>query len=107
MTLRMRAKGHDGEDNRIDGQRGMAAQKATGLRRSLADVTANETALRLRQEDLESHLIAAPAANWHEAAEKARYVLSLFAGTLVSEDRRRQMLIAAVLADFDRLAGEA
>jgi hypothetical protein len=91
----------------LDRHRGMAAQKATELRRLLADVAANETALRLRQAELEAHLVAAPAANWHEAAEKARYVLDLFAGTLTSEDRRKQALIAAVLADFDRLAGEA
>ncbi len=91
----------------LDQHRGMAAQKATELRRLLADVAANETALRLRQDELETHLVAAPAANWHEAAEKARYVLNLYAGTLTSEDRRRRTLIAAVLADFDRLAGEA
>ena len=46
----------------LDQHRGMAAQKATGLRRLLADVEANEKALRLRQDELESHLIAAPAA---------------------------------------------
>jgi len=90
----------------LDQHRGMAAQKATGLRRLLADVEANEKALRLRQDELESHLIAAPAANWHEAAEKARYLLNLFAATLASQDPRRQKLIAAVLADFERLAGE-
>jgi hypothetical protein len=90
----------------LDQHRGMAAQKATDLRRMLADVEANEAALRLRQEELESHLVAAPATNWREAAEKARYLLNLLAGTLTSQDPRRQMLIAAVLADFDRLAGE-
>jgi hypothetical protein len=91
----------------LDDHRGMAAQKATELRRLLADVVADETALRLRQEELETHLVAAPAANWHEAAEKARYLLNLFAGTLPPADRRRQKLIAAVLADFDRLADQA
>jgi hypothetical protein len=90
----------------LDQHRGMAAQKATDLRRLLADVEANEAALRLRQGELESHLIAAPAENWREAAEKARYLLNLFAGTLTSQDARRQMLIAAVLADFERLSGE-
>jgi hypothetical protein len=50
----------------LDEHRGMAAQKATDLRRLLADVEANETALRLRQDELEAHLIAAPAANWGE-----------------------------------------
>jgi hypothetical protein len=90
----------------LDQRRGMAAQKATGLRRLLAEVVADQCALRLRQEELESHLLAAPAANWHEAAEKARYLLDLFAATLSAEDPRRQKLIAAVLADFDRLASE-
>jgi hypothetical protein len=90
----------------LDQHRGMAAQKATDVRRLLADVEANEMSLRLRQDELESHLIAAPAANWEEAAEKARYLLNLFAATLTSQDPRRQQLIAAVLADFKRLSDE-
>jgi hypothetical protein len=90
----------------LDEHRGMAAQKATDLRRLLADVEANEKALRVRQDELEAHLIAAPAANWQEAAEKARYLLNLFAGTLWAQDPRRQTLIAAVLADFQRLSVE-
>ena len=90
----------------LDEHRGMAAQKATDLRRLLADVEANEAALRLRQDELESHLIAAPAANWEEAAGKARYLLNLFAATLSVQDPRRQTLIAAVLADFQRLSAE-
>ena len=90
----------------LDQHRGMAAQKATDLRRLLAEVKANEKALRTRQDELEAHLIAAPAANWPEASEKARYLLNLFAATLAAQDPRRQRLIAAVLADFDRLGGE-
>jgi hypothetical protein len=91
----------------LDRRRGMAAQKATGLRRLLANVEANEKELRLRQDELETHLIAAPAANWHDASEKARYLLNLFAATLTAQDLRRQKLIAAVLADFKRLSGES
>ncbi len=91
----------------LDQHRGMAAQKATDLRRLLADVEANERSLRLRQEELESHLLAAPAANWHEAAEKARYLLNLFATTLAAQDPRKQNLIAAVLSDLERLAHES
>jgi hypothetical protein len=91
----------------LDQHRGMAAQKATDLRRLVADVEANERALRLRQDELESQLAAAPAANWHEAAEKARYLLNLFAGTLGAQDPRRQKLIAAVIADFNRLSGQS
>jgi hypothetical protein len=91
----------------LDQHRGMSAQKATELRRLLADVEANEKTLRLRQAELESHLLAAPAANWREAAEKARYLLNLFATTLAAQDPRRQKLIAAVLADFARLSDES
>jgi hypothetical protein len=91
----------------LDQHRGMSAQRATELRRLMADVEANEKALRLRQEELEAHLLAAPATNWREAAEKARYLLNLFAATSAAQDPRRQKLIAAVLADFKRLSGEA
>ena len=91
----------------LDLHRGMAAQKATELRRLLADVETDQNALRVRQEELEAHLLASPAANWHEAAEKARYLLNLFAASLTSQDPRRQKLIAAVLADFKRLSGES
>jgi hypothetical protein len=91
----------------LDLHRGMAAQKATELRRLLADVETDQNALRVRQEELESHLLASPAANWHEAAEKARYLLNLFSASLTSQDPRRQKLIAAVLADFKRLSGES
>ena len=91
----------------LDQHRGMSAQKATGLRRLLAEVESNEKSLRLRQDELETQLLSAPAANWHEAAEKARYLLNLFAATLGAQDPRRQKLIAAVLADFKRLSGES
>jgi hypothetical protein len=91
----------------LDQRRGMSAQKATGLRRLLAEVESNERTLRLRQDELETQLLAAPAANWHDAAEKARYLLNLFAATLGAQDPRRQKLIAAVLADFKRLTGDS
>jgi hypothetical protein len=91
----------------LDQRRGMSAQKATGLRRLLAEVESNEKSLRLRQDELETQLLSAPAANWHDAAEKARYLLNLFAATLGAQDPRRQKLIAAVLADFKRLSGDS
>jgi hypothetical protein len=90
----------------LDQRRGIAAQKATDLRRVLSEVEANEKALRLRQEELETQLISAPAANWPEAGEKARYLLNLLSASLVAQDPRRQKLIAAVLMDFKRLSGE-
>jgi hypothetical protein len=91
----------------LDQHRGMAAQKATELRRLLSNVEADEKELRLRQDELETQLLAAPAANWHDAADKARYLLNLFATTIIAQDPRRQKLIAAVLADFKRLSGES
>jgi len=91
----------------LDEHRGMAAQKATLLRRLLGDVQANEQALRAKQEELETHLLAAPAKTWEEAAEKATYLLTMLGASLAGEDPRRQKLIAAVLDDFDRLSGRA
>ena len=88
----------------LDQHRGMAAQKATELRRLLSEVAANEETLRGRQRELEDQLLATPSLSWEEAAEKARYLLSLFASSLEGQDPRRQMLIARVLEDFVRLA---
>jgi hypothetical protein len=88
----------------LDAHRGMSAQKATKIRRMLAEVEANEKALRLRQEELETQLLAVPAETWVAAAEKARYLLNLFAVTPAAQDPRRQRLIENVLDDFRRLA---
>jgi hypothetical protein len=88
----------------LDQHRGMSAQKATEIRRLVAEVEADERALRLRQDELEAQLIALPAATWHDAAEKARYLLSVFAATPAAQDPRRQKLIGNVLDDFRRLS---
>jgi hypothetical protein len=88
----------------LDQHRGMAAQQATDQRRLQPAVEANEASLRKTQAEIEQRLLSAPAENWLQAAEKARYLLGLFAGELGSSDARRQTLIAAVLEDFDRLA---
>ena len=91
----------------LDRHRGMAAQKATELRRVLAEVEADARALRRRQQTLEEQLIASPAGSWPEAAGKARYLLGLFAATAEAQDPRRQTLIANVLDDFARLTAAA
>ena len=88
----------------LDERRGMAAQKATKHRRMLAEVEANELKLRLQRDELEMQLLAEPAVSWPEAAEKARYLINLLAGTPAAEDHRRKTLIAVVLADFERLS---
>lgn len=88
----------------LDERRGMAAQKATELRRLLSEVAANEELLRTRHRALEEQLLATPALTWGAAAEKATYLLSLFANSSAAQDPRRQMLISRVLEDFTRLS---
>jgi hypothetical protein len=91
----------------LDSHRGMAAQKATDIRRVVADVEANAKLLRDRQGVVEIQLLAVPAACWAEAAAKASYVLNLYAAALAPTDRHHRDLVAAVLADFARLSAES
>lgn len=90
----------------LDEHRGMMAQNATEIRRHRSEFEADQAALRQRQEKLESFLVAEPSTTWPEAAEKARYLLTLFAESADGRDPRRQKLIASVLDDFRRLSGE-
>jgi len=91
----------------LDKHRGIAAQKATDLRRLLADAENNARELRDRQKMLESQLLSVSAASWPEAAAKARYVLNLYAAGLAPADAHHRDLVAAVLADFARLANKS
>ena len=91
----------------LDSRRGMAAQKATGLRRILADAEAHASILRERQLQIETELLDAPAASWPEAAAKARYVLNLYYATLGAQDSHHRDLVASVLKDFARLDSES
>jgi hypothetical protein len=106
VSSRRCQKANDMTDDTVDldQHRGIAAQKATLLRRLLSEVEDDARALRLRQEELEAQLGAAPATTWPDAAEKARYLLDLFATTPAAQDPRRQALIANVLKDFERLS---
>jgi hypothetical protein len=88
----------------LDSHRGMAAQKATDIRRVLAEVETHARELRERQTAVEDHLLSAPAASWPEAGAKARYVLKLYAAGLPLEDTRHRDLVAAILEDFARLS---
>ncbi len=88
----------------LDEHRGMAAQKETETRRLRHEVQADQAVLRVRQEELETNMVAAAAVTWPEAAAKARYLIGLYAATPDAQDTRRQKLIAGVLADLARLA---
>lgn len=90
----------------LDKHRGMAAQKATDIRRLLADVEANAKQLRDRQVLVEHQLLTTPAESWAEAVAKARYVLNLYSASLASSDTHHRDLVAVVLADLTRLADQ-
>ena len=90
----------------LDERRGMAAQAATEVRRRLAEVETQRRALQQRQVELETYFAASPSASWEEAADKARYLLQLLAGTSLGRDPRRKKIITGVLEDFRRLAGQ-
>ena len=87
----------------LDEHRGMAAQRATEVRRETSEVRKDQLALRERRDELEKFLFAAPSENWSAAVAKARYLLSQFAMTPSGDDLRYQTLIDELLADFDRL----
>ena len=91
----------------LDKHRGMAAQKATDIRRVIAEVEANAKLLRDKQGIVELQLLAVPATSWPEAVAKARYVLNLYSAGLAPNDTHHRDLVAAVLADLARLSGEA
>jgi hypothetical protein len=91
----------------LDTRRGMAAQKATGLRRILAEAEAHAAGLRDRQLQIETQLLDEPAVSWPEAAAKARYVLNLYYATLGTQDTHHRDLVASVLKDFARLDSES
>ncbi|MCG2670118.1 hypothetical protein ACFPFP_24510 [Bradyrhizobium sp. GCM10023182] len=91
----------------LDKHRGMAAQKATDLRRALAEVESNVRQLREREADLENRLMTVPAASWAEAAVKARYLLNLYAASLPVEDTRHRALVTALFDDFARLGEDS
>jgi hypothetical protein len=88
----------------LDEHRGLAEQRATDIRRRLAEVTADYAALQRRRGEIEKLLVAAPAATWREAAEKARYLITILAETSAGREPRRQRIIESVLEDFRRLA---
>lgn len=91
----------------LDLHRGMAAQQATDLRRLAAEVERNREELRRRQGALADQLLALPAENWQQAADKVRYLLALLSVASGKGDARIQTLITAVLDDFERLLRES
>jgi hypothetical protein len=91
----------------LDKHRGLAAQKATDIRRVVADVEASAKLLREYQAAVELQLLTVPATSGPAAVAKARYVLNLYAADLAPTDTHHRDLVTAVLADLTRLVGES
>ena len=89
----------------LDEHRGMASQKETDARRHRSEVEADQAALRRSRAELEKFLFAAPAADWPDAAQKALYLLRLFAAAPDARDPRLKHLIDDATADLNRLIG--
>jgi hypothetical protein len=87
----------------LDKHRGMAAQKATDLRRQLQNVQADQVALRTRQLEFEEYLETVPAKTQQDAVLKAKYLVQLYADTREGTEPRRARLIARSLEELDRL----
>lgn len=88
----------------LDAHRGLRAQRETARRRNRSDVRASQDAVRENQASLEKHLFAGPAVTWPQVAEKASYLLRVFATTGEGQDPRYKQLIEDTLLDFERLA---
>jgi len=88
----------------LDKHRGMAAQKATDIRRVISEVEANAKTLRDNQHSVEIQLVNVPATTWPEAVAKARYVLNHYSASLAPTDSHYRDLVAAVLEDLTRLS---
>jgi len=73
----------------------------------VTEIEANAKLLRHRQGAVEMQILAVPATLASEAVAKARYVLNLYAAGLAPTDAHHRDLVAAVLADLTRLAGES
>ena len=99
----MRARPVSDKPLDLDKHRGIAAQKATDIRRALAEVENNARQLRERQGVLEKQLLSVQATSWPEAAAKARYVLNLYTAELAPGDAHHRDLVEAIFADFARL----
>ena len=87
----------------LDTRRGIAARKATEMRREkLSGFRTQQAALGRRQRELEALLQAAPAESWPDVVAKAQYLIQLFAASPEGQDPRRKLLIARTLEELNR-----
>ena len=87
----------------LDEHHGLAAQKATEIRRLLVGVEADRCALNTPRGIRNSNSLGT-ALTWSEAAEKARYLIRPLTATPTARDPRRKKRIASPLDDLRRLS---
>ena len=78
----------------LDKHRGMAAQRATDLRRALAEVESNVRELREREADLESRMMAAPATSWPNTRSRPREGRAVIRRAIVDEDQLEGLFLS-------------
>jgi hypothetical protein len=84
----------------LDEHRGASSRLTAKIRQQLLrDFQIEQTELRLRQDELESILSSAPSETWTEVADKAQYLLKLYAVSPEAKDPHRQSLIARTLSE--------
>jgi len=77
---------------------------ATEMRRHSHQEGESERLERRNDEEaLARELVAEPARNWPEVADKVRYLLLRYSSTTDAQDARRKKLVERVLVDLDRL----
>ena len=86
----------------LDEHRGMAAQKATDIRRLRSEVEADQAALRTRQADLED-LLAAAHASIGQMRSRRPVICLVSLRRAPTQWTRGRKLIDSVMADFDHL----
>ena len=79
------------------------AEQRTGTVRRSGEIN-QLLALKGRQEEFETEIIATPATSWIDASERARYLIGLLLTTSAARTPRRKKLIANVLEDLRRLS---
>ena len=87
----------------LDDYRERMAQKAAYLRRLRIEVESDPAAAPMRRQELEALFATSPSLTWPEAAEKARYLIGLFADTAEAATPLRRRLVSSALKDVERL----
>lgn len=87
----------------LDEHRDVVRQRAIENRRLLNGVLIDQSRLRERQDEIENDLILTPATTLAETADKARYLIQLFAASPEAQIGNRRALVKQVIDELSRL----